>query len=117
MQRSVKNGGKLPLAKPQRKLTLSADCEFAVSSISHARRMAGKRAATAAIRGRIEWPVWAVRNMSARPGGGLCKARFLRIAAVGMADGESRLSTLRVDGPTHPVRDIKGYFGLELQNF
>jgi len=47
----------------------------------------------------------------------LCKARFLRIAAVGMADGESRLSTLRVDGPTHPVRDIKGYFGLELQNF
>ena len=71
----------------------SADCEFAVSSISHARRMAGKRAATAAIRGRIEWPVWAVRNMSARPGGGLCKARFLRIAAVGMADGESRLST------------------------
>ena len=55
--------------------------------------------------------------MSARPGGGLCKARFLRIAAVGMADGESRLSTLRVDGPTHPVRDIKGYFGLELQNF
>ena len=24
---------------------------------------------------------WAVRDMSARPGGGLCKARFLRIAA------------------------------------
>lgn len=43
---------------------LSADCEFAVSSISHARRMAGKRAATAAIRGRIEWPVWAVNYIA-----------------------------------------------------
>ena len=48
-QRSVKN----------ERRESPADCEFAVSSISHARRMAGKRAATAAIRGRIEWPVWA----------------------------------------------------------
>jgi len=79
--------------------------------------MSGERATVAAPRpsgGRQDWAEH-VSQVSVRPR--LCKARFLRIAAVGMADGESRLSTLRVDGPTHPVRDIKGYFGLELQNF
>jgi hypothetical protein len=51
----------------------------------------GRIAATACCWQRRLW-AGHVSYIAVRPR--LCKARFLRIAAVGMADGESRLSTL-----------------------
>jgi hypothetical protein len=50
--------------------------------ISLLQRMAGLVKRHRSAGGDHRWPVWAVRDMSARPGGGLCKARFLRIAAI-----------------------------------
>jgi hypothetical protein len=59
-----------------------------------------------------EGPQWAghVSYVAVRPR--LCKARFLRIAAVSMANGESLLSTHPVDGPMHALQEISVGFGL-----
>ena len=63
--------------------------------------MSAMRTAPAKFRGRVKGRLWAGHVYHATVLLRLCKVHYLRIAAVGMADGESRLSTLPASDALH----------------